>query len=157
MFQLFPSPDTFISCAHPPSSISPQSGACLRRAEDNSNTCALISAYEALQSAWAQDSATRPRVKAFLQGRSLRYRSSAKEAALTLQSSSFKTKASKPTFHVNNIGHFWIIIHFLFKSWTWFMECEFWETPMWLSSTDSPQASKIMKNVKDSGKTDPNS
>lgn len=36
------------------------------------------------------------------------------------------------------------------------MEYEFREPPMSLGSADSPQTSKIMKNVKDLGKTDPN-
>lgn len=102
-----PSPDTFISCAHPPSSLSPRSGLCLWSTEDNRNTCALISAYQTLQSAWVQDSVTLPRVKALLQGRSLRYKSSAKEASLALQSSSFETKASKTTFHVKQ---YWLLL-----------------------------------------------
>lgn len=141
----------------PPSSMSPQLGMCLRRTEDNSNTCAIISACEMLQSDWVQDSVTLTRVKAFLQGHSFRYRSSATEASPALQSSSFKTKASKIIFHVSNIGHFWIIFHFLFKPWTWLMEHEFWETPMPLSSLTHLKHQKIRKNVKDLGKTDPNS
>lgn len=141
----------------PPSSMSPQSGTCLWRTEDNSNTCALISACKILQSDWVQDSVTLPRVKAFLQGRPLRYRSSATETSFTLQSSSFKTKASKPTFHVNNISQFWIIFHFLFKPWTWLMEHKFWDTTMPLSSLTHLKQQKFGKNVKDSGKTGPNS
>lgn len=35
------------------------------------------------------------------------------------------------------------------------MKREFWEAPMWLSSTDTPWASEVMKKVEDSGKADP--